>query len=271
MAELVNMLRVLTQEVRVTEAFTDGSPAEESTEVDNLSPETQQTRRVVIDTMIIKKLWFVYHAVKCDALVSDSLYKNCEQDTCTDGGSLFKIECMPEVHMYVAESFGGLTRIRKELAELTSHLCHHHLPEDDQAARLRQRHATRLQVTEGSEGFNDQNKRGNTGGQYKDLQREKLATFLTKEVELEDDHFCLLCFWGLNSTPTAATSTKEFRAAQQPSTWRGTKNVLRRRGRRPAASYRRDMLVSNIWPFLATTQHASVGWLVAKAPGTAGT
>lgn len=55
-AELVTMLGEDTQGVRVTGAFAEGTPAVESTEVDDLSLGTQQTRRVLADTHYDQKL-----------------------------------------------------------------------------------------------------------------------------------------------------------------------------------------------------------------------
>lgn len=65
------MLREDTQGLRVTGEFADGPPAVESTEVGNLSPKIQQRRRVLIQSMTPKKLWFVSNAVIRVALLLD--------------------------------------------------------------------------------------------------------------------------------------------------------------------------------------------------------
>lgn len=65
-------------------------------------------------------------AVERVVLLLVQRYKKCNEEACTNGGSLFKIECLAEVIIHVAEPCGGSTTpgsrmFCKELAELTSH------------------------------------------------------------------------------------------------------------------------------------------------------
>lgn len=84
---------------------------EPTEEVDDLCPEPQQTRGVVIHNMAYNKLGFVSYGMECVGFLLCSWYKKFDEEVCTNGRSVLEMENMAEVKTCFAESLGGSTTV----------------------------------------------------------------------------------------------------------------------------------------------------------------
>ena len=160
--------------------YTGSRASDGGTLVDDLSPEAQQTRRVLTDTTSKKELGFVSNAEERVALLLDPWYKKCDEEACTNGGPVFKIECMSEVNTCVAESFSDPTIKSPDELSCSQGAGRAGVTPMSPAAKktnlglLYQRRPARLKATACSEEPFEQNKRGAAGVQHRDLLREEL-------------------------------------------------------------------------------------------------
>lgn len=107
MADLVEILRDDTLEVRVTGTFADGTLAVENTKGSGQSKPRKKRNEAYAHRHYYTTpahIGFVSHAAVRVALLLDPRNKICDEERCTNGGSFIKIECLAEVNTYVAKS-----------------------------------------------------------------------------------------------------------------------------------------------------------------------